>query len=156
MIINFSEELLEVYTPDVVVPTRMAKMNKKTIAVMTSIRTALGEAQGIAEELIPLEKLREFYKVHLDHLLLPLYCPEAVIYRDVLPWHLVAAYRDTFAGEVCLGPATRASSTRHVASMSAALKWRTIVIVSPSRSRARSPAMSPHMPRSSANKITWV
>ena len=110
MIINFCEELLEVYTPDVVVPTQMTKMNKRTLAVMTSIRTALAEAQGIAEELIPLEALAGFYREHASIALMHVEYPETELCHDALPWGLISVYRDTFQGEAL--PATCNESIR--------------------------------------------
>ena len=87
-----------------------AKLNKKTTAAFTRIRTALGHAQEIAEELIPMNALAGFYKQHADHARLVKVYPDAEVVRDALPWSLVSAYCDTFEGEEL--PATCYESLR--------------------------------------------
>ena len=96
-----------------IVHSENGKLNRQTTQVFEGIRTALGHAEGIAEELIPLASLAGFYKDHADIARMPVEFPETEILRDALPWGLVTAYRDTFQGEIL--PATCNESIRNKA-----------------------------------------
>ena len=52
---------------------------------------------SLAEELVPLKSLQDFFRRHMAYARLPLQFPEATVYKDALPWTLVEAYRRTFA-----------------------------------------------------------
>ena len=75
------------------------KLNKKAKDSLIGIRAALGHAHGIAEALILLEAVLAFHKAHAEHARMPRQYPEAAAFRDALPWVLVSASCDTFAGE---------------------------------------------------------
>lgn len=95
---------------ELVVHSENAKLNKKSTEAFTRIRTALGHAEEIAEELIPIISLAGFYKEHAQHARLVTVYPEAEVVRDALPWPLVSVYCDTFANEAL--PATCNESIR--------------------------------------------
>ena len=52
---------------------------------------------SLAEELVPLSSLQDFFRRHEAYARLPLQFPLATVYTDALPWTLVEAYRRTFA-----------------------------------------------------------
>ncbi len=82
--------------------TNFTKAEKRRL---TALRTSFCQRIGLAEELVPLQSLRQFFLKHLKYACLPSQFPEASIVKDALPWHLVDAYRKSFVGEELPGSA---------------------------------------------------
>ena len=66
---------------------------------LTAVRTRFCGQVSLAEELLPLSVLKDFYVRHDAYARLALEYPDATVHRDALPWATVRAYRETFAGE---------------------------------------------------------
>ena len=66
---------------------------------LSDVRTRFCAQVSLAEELLPLKVLKEFYLRHDAYARLALEYPDATVHRDALPWATVRAYRETFAGE---------------------------------------------------------
>ena len=66
---------------------------------LSDVRTRFCAQVSLAEELLPLNVVRDFYLRHDAYARLALEFPDATVYRDALPWATVRAYRETFAGE---------------------------------------------------------
>ncbi len=66
---------------------------------LVRVRAIFCEAVGIAEELVPLKSILDFFRRHQRYARLPLMFPQAHVVKDALPWHVVDAYRKTFAGQ---------------------------------------------------------
>ena len=66
---------------------------------LSDVRTRFCAQVSLAEELLPLNVVRDFYLRHDAYARLALEYPDATVHRDALPWATVRAYRETFAGE---------------------------------------------------------
>ncbi len=66
---------------------------------LTAVRTRFCGQVSLAEELLPLSVLKDFYVRHDAYARLALEYPDATVHRDALPWATVRAYRETFEGE---------------------------------------------------------
>ena len=66
---------------------------------LTAVRTRFCGQVSLAEELLPLSVLKDFYVRHDAYARMALEYPGATVHRDALPWATVRAYRETFAGE---------------------------------------------------------
>ena len=66
---------------------------------LSAVRTNFCHSVSLAEELVPLPVLKDFYVRHDAYARLALEFPDTTLYRDALPWATVRAYRQTFAGE---------------------------------------------------------
>ena len=66
---------------------------------MPDIRTTFCAQVSLAEELLPLNVLKDFYFRHDAYARLALEYSDATMHQDALPWATVRAYRETVAGE---------------------------------------------------------
>ncbi len=75
---------------------------------LSGIRVKLAEQLRIAEELVPLASLQQFYVCHERHAQLALRCADATVVTNTMARYVVDAYGKTFAGEVL--PATASTA----------------------------------------------
>ena len=65
---------------------------------LSEIRRRLCESIGVAEELVPLGVLAQFYQKHHAHARMPLRFPASTVVTDALPRHVVDAYCGVLRG----------------------------------------------------------
>ena len=90
--------------PKVQVDNRLQVLTKRYSSksfqrTLSDVRTRFCAQVSLAEELLPLNVVRDFYMRHDAYARLALEFPDATVHRDALPWATVRAYRETFAGE---------------------------------------------------------
>ena len=66
---------------------------------LLDVRSRFCAQVSLAEELLPITVLKDFYVRHDAYARLALEYPDATVHRDALPWATVGAYRETFAGQ---------------------------------------------------------
>ena len=65
---------------------------------LSEIRGRFCESIGVAEELVPLGVLKQFYDKHHAHARMPLRFPASTVVTDALPRHVVDAYCGVLRG----------------------------------------------------------
>ena len=84
---------------DIKLTERVNYRTKVFQRTLSDVRTRFCAQVSLAEELLPLNVVRDFYLRHDAYARLALEFPDATVHRDALPWATVRAYRETFAGE---------------------------------------------------------
>ena len=84
---------------DIKLTERVNYRTKVFQRTLSDVRTRFCAQVSLAEELLPLSVLKDFYVRHDAYARLALEYPDATVHRDALPWATVRAYRETFAGE---------------------------------------------------------
>ena len=84
---------------DIKLTERVNYRTKVFQRTLSDVRTRFCAQVSLAEELLPLNVLKDCYMRHDAYARLALEFPDATVHRGALPWATVRAYRETFAGE---------------------------------------------------------